>query len=103
MQASWAARATPPRERTGTRSFRLSIGVLEAFQHGVEDGANLRLVAAHQHRVLQGVLGKTADFLKVLNPEQTVTIDIENAEAAAVFNADDGAYGYVVMPLSRDR
>jgi DNA polymerase III subunit beta len=44
-----------------------------------------------------------ADFLKVLNPEQTVTIDIENAEAAAVFFADDQAYGYVVMPLSRDR
>lgn len=44
-----------------------------------------------------------ADFLKVLNPEQTVTIDIENAEAAAVFFADDKAYGYVVMPLSRDR
>ena len=44
-----------------------------------------------------------ADFLKVLNPEQIVTIDIENAEAAAVFFADDQTYGYVVMPLSRDR
>ena len=43
------------------------------------------------------------DFLKVLNTEQTVTIDIENGETAVVFYADDMAYGYVVMPLSRDR
>ena len=27
----------------------------------------------------------------------------ENGETAVVFHADDGAYGYVVMPLSRDR
>ena len=33
----------------------------------------------------------------------TLQLDIENGETAAVFNADDGAYGYVVMPLSRDR
>jgi DNA polymerase-3 subunit beta len=43
------------------------------------------------------------DFLKVLNPEQNITIDIENGETATVFLADDAAYGYVVMPLSRDR
>lgn len=44
-----------------------------------------------------------SDFLKVLSPEQTITLDIENAESAAVFSADDAAYGYVVMPLSRDK
>lgn len=44
-----------------------------------------------------------ADFLKVLSPEQTIVLEIESSESAAVFNADDGAYGYVVMPLSRDR
>ncbi len=42
------------------------------------------------------------DFLKVLSPEQVVTLDIENGETAAVFSVDDGNYGYVVMPLSRD-
>ena len=42
------------------------------------------------------------DFLKVLSPEQIVTLDIENGETAAVFSVDDGNYGYVVMPLSRD-
>jgi DNA polymerase-3 subunit beta len=44
-----------------------------------------------------------SDFLKVLAPEATVTVEIENAEAAAVLYADDKKYAYVVMPLSRDR
>lgn len=41
------------------------------------------------------------DFLKVLDPEKTFTIDVKDAETAALFTTDDG-YGYVVMPLSRD-
>jgi len=41
--------------------------------------------------------------LKVLSPETTIALEIENGETAVVFHADDGAYGYVVMPLSRDR
>jgi DNA polymerase-3 subunit beta len=43
-----------------------------------------------------------ADFLKVLESEKVFTVEIENAESAALFTTDDG-YGYVVMPLSRDR
>lgn len=43
------------------------------------------------------------EFLKVLAPEANISLEIENGETAAVFHADDGAYGYVVMPLSRDR
>ncbi len=43
-----------------------------------------------------------ADFLKVLDPEKTIILEIKNSEGAAVFSTDDG-YGYVVMPLARDR
>lgn len=43
-----------------------------------------------------------SDFLRVLDPERTFTIEIENQESAALFLTDDG-YGYVVMPLARDR
>jgi DNA polymerase III subunit beta len=43
------------------------------------------------------------EFLKVLSPEATVALEVENGETAVVFHADDGTYGYVVMPLSRDR
>ncbi|HEV3004574.1 MAG TPA: DNA polymerase III subunit beta [Pirellulales bacterium] len=42
------------------------------------------------------------DFLKVLDAEKTFTIEIKDAESAAVCSTDDG-YGYVIMPLARDR
>ena len=43
-----------------------------------------------------------ADFLKVLDSEKLVTIDIQDGESAALFTTDDG-YGYVVMPLAREQ
>lgn len=43
-----------------------------------------------------------SDFLKVLEPEKAFTVDLQDGDAAAVFTTDDG-YGYVVMPLARDR
>ena len=42
------------------------------------------------------------DFLRVLDPERTFTMEIESAESAALCTTDDG-YGYVIMPLARDR
>jgi DNA polymerase-3 subunit beta len=42
------------------------------------------------------------DFLKVLEPEKSFTLDLQDSDAAGVFTTDDG-YGYVVMPLARDR
>jgi len=42
------------------------------------------------------------DFLKVLDPDKTCTIELKDSEAAAVFATDDG-YGYVIMPLARER
>lgn len=43
-----------------------------------------------------------SDFLKVLDSEKTCTLDLVDGDSAAVFTTDDG-YGYVVMPLARDR
>jgi len=43
-----------------------------------------------------------AEFLRVLEPESSVRLDLIDGESAAVFRTDD-AYTYVVMPLSRDR
>ncbi len=42
-----------------------------------------------------------SDFLKVLDPEKVVTIELKDSESAAVCSTDDG-YGYVIMPLARD-
>ncbi len=41
------------------------------------------------------------EFLKVLDPDRTITLDLKDAESAAVCLTDDG-YGYVIMPLARD-
>ena len=43
-----------------------------------------------------------SDFLKVLEPEKSFTIDLQDSDSAAVCTTDDG-YGYVIMPLARDR
>jgi DNA polymerase-3 subunit beta len=43
-----------------------------------------------------------ADFLKVLDAEKPVTVDIQDSESAALFTTLDG-YGYVVMPLAREQ
>jgi DNA polymerase-3 subunit beta len=42
------------------------------------------------------------DFLKVLDSDKTFTLELKDGESAAVCSTDDG-YGYVIMPLARDR
>lgn len=42
------------------------------------------------------------DLLKVLDTEKTFTLDLQDGDSAAVATTDDG-YGYVIMPLARDR
>jgi DNA polymerase-3 subunit beta len=42
------------------------------------------------------------DFFRVLDPEKTFTIEVKDSDSAAICSTDDG-YGYVVMPLARDK
>lgn len=42
------------------------------------------------------------EFLKVLDPEKNFALELKDAESAAVCSTDDG-YGYVIMPLARER
>jgi DNA polymerase-3 subunit beta len=42
------------------------------------------------------------EFLKVLDADKTFNIQLQDSESAAVCSTDDG-YGYVIMPLARDR
>lgn len=42
------------------------------------------------------------DFLRVLDPDKAFTLELKDSESAAVCLTDDG-YGYVIMPLARDR
>lgn len=80
-------------------TLTLAAATAEAGQSHVEmpiayDGP--QIIVSLDHRFV-------LDFLKVLSPEASIALEIENGETAVVFHADDGAYGYVVMPLSRDR
>ncbi len=43
-----------------------------------------------------------SDFLKVLDAGKMFTLELKDAGSAAVCHTDDG-YGYVIMPLARDR
>jgi DNA polymerase-3 subunit beta len=42
------------------------------------------------------------EFLRVLDPEKTFTLNVADTDSAALCETDDG-YGYVVMPVSRER
>lgn len=41
------------------------------------------------------------DFLRVLNPEENFTVEIENPDRAVLCHTEDG-YGYLIMPLARE-
>lgn len=43
-----------------------------------------------------------SDFFRVLDAERNFTLEIKDSDSAAIFGTDDG-YGYVVMPLARDK
>jgi DNA polymerase-3 subunit beta len=80
-------------------TLTLSGATAEAGQSRVEMPVaytGQQIIVALDHRFV-------LDFLKALSPETNIALEIENGETAVVFHADDGAYGYVVMPLSRDR
>jgi len=79
-------------------SVVLNLTTAEVGQSRIElpvayDGAGISITLEHQF------LG---EFLRVLDPDKTFTLDVENAEQAALCVTDDG-YGYVVMPLAPDR
>ncbi len=82
----------------GEGSLVISGSTAEVGQSRIElpiayDGPNITITLDHRF---------VADFLRVLDPEKNFTLEIENAESAALCTTEDG-YGYVIMPLSRDR
>ncbi len=79
-------------------SLVLSNATADVGQSRVEmpvpyDGAEMTI--SLDHRFVE-------DFLKVLPGDKTFTLDVANGELAAYCTTDD-KYGYVIMPLARDR
>ena len=57
------------------------------------DGESITLTMDHRY---------LADFCKVMDSESIFVMEIESSGSPALLTTDDG-YGYVIMPMSRDR
>jgi DNA polymerase-3 subunit beta len=69
------------------------VGETEVTLEVPYDGNELKIVLDPRYVI---------DFLKVLSPDATVTLEIQDGGGPAVMTTDDG-YTYIIMPLSRDR
>jgi DNA polymerase-3 subunit beta len=91
-------------ERRGV-DFTFSQGKVVLAAHGAEYGeSHVELPIAYDGPEVVITLDPRYlnDFLRVLNPEATLLMELRDAESAAVASTDDG-YAYVIMPLARDQ
>lgn len=85
--------------------FKFADGTLVLSGHAAEVGeSRVELPVGYDGAELSITLDPRflIDFLKVLDGDKSFTMDLEDGESAAVCTTDDG-YGYVIMPLARDR
>jgi DNA polymerase-3 subunit beta len=91
-------------ERRGV-DFTFGEGKVALNAHGAEYGeSHVELPIAYDGAPIGITLDPRYlnDFLRVLDPEQTVVLELRDAESAAVCSTEDG-YAYVIMPLARDQ
>jgi DNA polymerase-3 subunit beta len=85
--------------------FQFSSGTLVLSAQAADVGqSRVELPIAYEGRDVAITMDPrfVADFLKVLDADKTFTIELKDAESAALLSTDDG-YAYVIMPLARDR
>ena len=90
-------------ERRGV-DFVFGGGKVVLTAHGAELGeSHVELPIAYDGEDIGITLDPryVSDFLKVLNPEQSIVVALRNADSAALCMTEDG-YAYVIMPLARD-
>ncbi|NLX98867.1 MAG: DNA polymerase III subunit beta [Rhodopirellula sp.] len=90
-------------ERRGV-DFTFGEGKATMTGHGAEFGeSHIELPISYDGPKIPVKLDPrfVADFLRVLEPDATFTLQIRDSESAVVCFTDDG-YAYVVMPLSRE-
>jgi DNA polymerase III subunit beta len=90
-------------ERRGV-DFTFGGGKIVLAGHGAEFGeSHVELPIAYDGAETVIALDPRflVDFLKVLAPEQTFTVELRDGDSAAVCSTEDG-YAYVVMPLARE-
>ncbi|MEE8450315.1 MAG: DNA polymerase III subunit beta [Thermoguttaceae bacterium] len=85
--------------------FSFGEGLVKLSAHGAEKGeSKIEMPIAYDGDEIPITLDPryVSDFLRVLDPDKTFTFEARNAESAGVCSTDDG-YGYVIMPLARDK
>jgi DNA polymerase-3 subunit beta len=85
--------------------FTFKKGILTLDAETADRGkSHLEVPIAYEGKELTVTLDHrfVADFLKVLDPEKTFSLDIRDSDTAVLCTVEDG-YSYVIMPLSRDR
>jgi DNA polymerase III subunit beta len=90
-------------ERRGV-NFTFGGGKVVLVAHGAEFGDSLvELPVAYDGPDIGITLDPRflGEFLKVLDPQQNFTMELRDAESAAICTTEDG-YAYVVMPLARE-
>ena len=90
-------------ERRGV-DFTFGSGKVLLAGHGAELGeSHVELPVAYDGADISITLDPRfmSDFLKVLSPEQTFSMELRDADSAALCTTEDG-YAYVIMPLARE-
>ena len=85
--------------------FSFGDGKVSLSGHGAEMGeSHVELPTAYDGPEIGIKLDPRyfSDFLKVIEPDKTITLELKDAETAAVCSTDDG-YSYVIMPLARNQ
>ncbi len=85
--------------------FAFGEGMLELSASAAEVGeAHVRMPISTEGEPVTVSLDPryVSDFLKVLDAEKNIVFDIENSDSAALLTTDDG-FGYVVMPMAKER
>jgi len=91
-------------ERRGV-DFTFAQGKAILVAHGAEYGeSHVEMPIAYEGPEIVITLDPRYlnEFLRVLNPESTLLMELRDSESAAVCSTDDG-YAYVIMPLARDQ
>jgi DNA polymerase-3 subunit beta len=91
-------------ERRGVE-FTFADGKVTLAGHGAEYGeSHVELPIAYDGPERDVMLDPryVNDFLRVLDPDKNITMEIRDGETAVICTTDDG-YAYVIMPLARDQ
>ena len=101
---SYVAGLKPAFTRQADLLDRMTSSLAQALKTDVNKSPGMALAES----VVDQIVGITldprfvSDFLRVLDPDKTITFDIKDSETAAMLITDDG-YNYVIMPLARDK